>query len=650
MKASWFGRKRPAIYGSNSFEVARYLVIEAIKIEKGLLAMDLLLDEQFQQAEVLLKESSSPFHKVALGFCYLIQCSSELSKTDVRQTLKFLADTQEVSSKDAFEAQRTVLKTSSFSPGAEYELVTIKCLLMEGLLLFLSEHKSDVTTAIRKIRRASQILKGLYENIQSSPMTNSEELYQGTGLELVQSYRRCWIERMSRFVNEDELVLEARTRYPQQTIDEYIVSGVQCCLGILNLVLTSIPKSLKKALGVQDLFVAPDHENILWNTVCKFTNSHGSLSAIALGLSYESRTSISDFEIIDAQSVVRFMKARFNNENQKRHDLHEILARKRRNFTNGRIWTFLWARVVAPHDRSDSLKLLNYSQGSMSLSLWKLPIVSNMCIFEMALLHLTDLNFEGATQGALYLLDSCPWSQQFWLFFAGACELELYRLYRFNDSERAAIHTAAAVTYWGRIEKVEQRKFAARVLPFDQYAARRAAAVLRRAENIKCSIVDSVGVSPIYEILYLWNCFQYMELAKVEHCIHYLDYSTRAAESFEDRTMRVFIGAILHRMNRELDTALAELEALLPDVISPVTGALSHSPPPAPVIYKKLKVDWIGPAILLERAVLEWTRNRNTTDAYRWISLAQSWGSDYDLSTHIFMKLASAKVSLDNSI
>ena len=122
--------------------------------------------------------------------------------------------------------------------------------------------------------------------------------------------------------------------------------------------------------------------------------------------------------------------------------------------------------------------------------------------------------------------DLNSWSHSLYLFAAASAEVELYRKYRISDPKRAAGYKVKAEELFRRAPGLAgKKKFLAKQLPFDTYVSRKVEKWELRAKEWKMELVDVIGVSPLEEMIYLWNGYKRMGAMDLETSLHNLKWS-----------------------------------------------------------------------------------------------------------------------------
>lgn len=505
-----------------------------------------------------------------------------------------------------------------------------------------------------------------------------------------------------------------------QTMDQFIESGVYCMFGLLQLVISVIPPAVGKVLSVVG-FKGSKEEGLakLWAAV-DAPNVHGAIALLALLQYFDGPTQFSDIALPNNEtngaasnssrgtsvlsgdmSETSELTSDLNNNGdttasstnnndsshltvgsdplkpfptgaskiykqeeealEAKRKLKEALATIRQRYTRGALWQLQEGRMVgATGDLARSVEIMDdTSNGPIEIKQ-----VEGLMLYDKTMSMIVLHRFEESADNFLRLIDLNSWSHALYMYLAGSCYVEIYRINKESNPEKAAQAKKKANEC---IEKVPQmlgkRKVMARAMPFDIFVQRRVKLWKQISIQKKLDLIDSIGTSPIFEIIYIWNGFPKMPLDKLEVAMKYVGFSGKPGtlfastnhpcleESSDDFTTRMLLhGTILRCLGKFNDAVdLIETHGLPKIWTETPHKGYTKSGLPKVQYHKHLREPWAGPSLIYERGVLEWKMHgmQNIDSTRDYIDLAFNWDEDYELSTRIGFKIKSTKDKLD---
>lgn len=165
------------------------------------------------------------------------------------------------------------------------------------------------------------------------------------------------------------------------------------------------------------------------------------------------------------------------------------------------------------------------------------------------------------------------WSHCLYTYIIACCQIELYRDARAskNVTEAAKWKEIATASLEDAPAHAGKKKFMSKQLPFDSFVVRKITKWQERAKAWSCDIIDAVGISPIEEIIYLWNGTKRMPPQQLEQSLQRLELSQatfpeKVEDNLDERGMRTLLTATVTRNQGKFTEAKAIIEE----------GILSH--------------------------------------------------------------------------
>ncbi|CAN6675005.1 IML2-like protein SCY_3392 [Trichomonascus vanleenenianus] len=578
----------PQLSRQGSQESIIAVLNDAIALEHGLRAMDLVMDDRPAQAEEVLKESrASTYSKLATGVVHFLEATIGFEADAIRQAVDSLYEAEQSSIKDRARAQKHQVKTSSYPPGTEYAITLAESHLMGAISLFLSESVIDSAKALYKLRKAYQVLDEVNKltkqhrrqalghggstasslalqmsqtslgsksskaadaqstrSSSGSSSTSSTKLEGGKVAETTKELYRARFHRVERSANHSTEVLIAKSEslYAEETVisssaghasvDEFIESGVDAMFGILQLVISIIPPTLGKVLSIVGF--RGDKEQgltMMWNAT-KYRNIHSSIALLALLQFYDGPTQFSDIELpeedpTEKPDTVEPRTQKTLKETKER--LKDTLMAAREHYPHGALWQLQEGRMVAAStgDLERAVEIMDdTSSGPIQMKQ-----VEGLMLFDKTIMIVILHGFERAAEHFIELIDLNTWSHALYMYLAGVCYVELYRQNKGGDKEEHYKQKAQEC-----LEKApslyKKKGFMAKSMPFDLFVLRKIGQWKETASKEDIHLVDAIGTSPIHEVIYLWNGFCRMPKDKLASSLEMLGYSGASGTPF----------------------------------------------------------------------------------------------------------------------
>ncbi|KIV78582.1 hypothetical protein PV11_06225 [Exophiala sideris] len=340
------------------------------------------------------------------------------------------------------------------------------------------------------------------------------------------------IERMNISHHTDQLHAEGVVRTPSATtpgtlsqeidpeifstsLDVFIHSGTNLMFGMLSLMISIIPPAFSRLLSI--IGFRGDRVRgirMLWQA-SKFPNINGGMASLILFGWYNGLIGfcdiISDANPADPDRVEGYPAQR----------LQGLLAQMRTRYPESRLWLVEEARMRASERRLDeALEILSRTGKS------QLRQIQALHMFEKSLCAMNAHRYQLCATSFIACVDLNAWSRGLYYYIAASAHLSLYRHDKSLAKEEAHKHAKAAEEYF-RIAptKVGKKKMMGRQLPFDGFVVRKIAKWDDRATRFNCSFVDAIGVSPLEEMILLWNGYKKMNESQMQESLRNLEWS-----------------------------------------------------------------------------------------------------------------------------
>lgn len=297
-------------------------------------------------------------------------------------------------------------------------------------------------------------------------------------------------------------------------VDLFIHTGTNLCYGLLLLILSMVPPAFSKLLYI--IGFKGDRARgikLLWQAT-KFDNINGAVAGLVLLGYYNGLLAYCDIVLEQKdgeEDTTAYPKQR----------CEELILTMKRRYPESKLWRLEEARAAAGNrDLDTAIQILNTNQNSIM----KQVLALNM--FERSLCSMDAHEYTLCSESFIKCTELNSWSHSLYIFAAAAAETEMYRRLRTSDPKRAAVFKTKAEELFRRAPGLAgKKKFMARQLPFDIYVSRKVQKWEERAKEWKLDLVDCIGVSPLEEMIYLWNGYKRMPAKDLEVSLHNLEWS-----------------------------------------------------------------------------------------------------------------------------
>ncbi|EDO14679.1 hypothetical protein Kpol_282p6 [Vanderwaltozyma polyspora DSM 70294] len=448
--------------------------------------------------------------------------------------------------------------------------------------------------------------------------------------------------------------------FSQATIDEFIHSGVNLCYGILQVVLSLLPSGIGAVLSVVGFHGSrEDGLRLVWRAT-KQRNIHGCIGLLGLMFYYDGpfQFTDADFDIPVPENELKKTKSSSTYEEGDLDGptllhpgkiLEDALLQSRALFPHSALWLLNEATMLSGQGRlRDSVKLMD----SIEADKIEMRQVKSLLIFNRALTLVHLHEYERAADDFLSLLDISSWSHSLYHYFAGSCYLEIYRMHQLGvrKSDRPEhFKQRATDLIFGAPNLLTRKSFNARPLPLDRFMLRKVDQFKATQKRLKLSDpLDAIATSPVHELQYFYNGYNRMGKQDLELAnIMLTEYHNPAIDAKEpnQEMIKDFLVSLTYR---RLDRAEEGCELLdrnvLPKIFTMVNGKVKY--------FKKTEDPWLYPSALYERSLFSWKLKHmdGLEESKEWLTRAQGYADDYELSTRVEMKIKAAIDRVDESL
>ena len=397
-------------------------------------------------------------------------------------------------------------------------------------------------------------------------------------------------------------------------IDVFIHSGANLCFGLLLIMIAMIPPAFGKLLFIIGFHGDKDRGiRMLWQA-SKFHNINGAMAGLIVLGYYNTFIGMSDVipdpdpTSIDQNSVEGYPKQR----------CEALLAEMRRRHPKSHLWLLEEARMQAANRHlSTAISILEKSTKS------PLKQVEALEMFEKSLDSMYMHDYALCAKSFIACVDLNNWSHSLYYYIAGAANVEMYRQHRASNPTEAAIYAKKATELLKLAPKhAGKKKFMARQLPFDIFVTRKVQKWESRARDWSVSFIDAVGVSPVEEMIFLWNGYKRMDTSQLEQSLSRLSWSENSNPQWkregsdEKAILSVLCGTTLRNLQRYEEGK----KTLRSGVLSYDKNELKGG----------LKDDWTAPAANYEMGVNCWMqrgearREGKEAEVKKWVKECES--------------------------
>lgn len=304
-------------------------------------------------------------------------------------------------------------------------------------------------------------------------------------------------------------------------VDIWVHSGTYLCYGVLLLLISLVPPVFSKVLHI--IGFKGDRERgirMLWQST-KFENVNGAVAGLVLLGYYNNLVGTCDIlpaSTAEGEDILGHPTKR----------CRALLDEMRLQYPASRLWRVEDGRMQAgARDLDGAIRTLELNADS------KVKQVTAMAMFEKALCQMYSHRYSDCAASFMNCKEMNNWSHCLYYLIAGGCYVCLYREARASDPTAAKEFKRKATEYIKKAPTVAGKKrFLAKPGPFDVFVMRKVQKWEERSKEWKCDLIDAIGVSPIEEMIYLWNGTRKMHTSGLQKSLQALAWSQT---SYPDR-------------------------------------------------------------------------------------------------------------------
>ena len=564
-----------------------------------------LLDDDIQEADRILNQQDSTYHCLGRGISSFIASMLGVEKELLKDASEVLQTAENKAWEDMKRAQRepTAFRSKLYPPGTEYLLCFAVAQLTGAITAVLSGSVTEAVRGFYKLRKAYLTLDGIME-AESRYFREREAVQKGS--------RASWADLASRPTTRDmdvtpaasdrvstsssqdisreklpsietdnmplenhdnelgNLVLAPVSPLPPTPVsvqsqlfdddpaslgltshtDIFIHSGTRLCYGILLVVFSMIENPLFSKILYIVGFKGDRKRGTqyLWQA-SRFTNFNSVIAGIALLGYYNSLVAFCDILPTDSgaeDDLAGYPRAR----------CQALLRDMRERYPESKLWKLEDARMEG-HNKNlkAALQILIANSGS------KMKQIATINMFETSLTAMFVHDYELCAECWIKCAELSKWSPTLYAYFSGASYLELYRTLRQSDPAAAELYKVKATEYFRKGPPLAGRqKVMSKHLPFDVYIVRKVKKWEERSCSWNVDLVDAIGVSPLAEMIYLWNGLKKSNEEQLQKTLDILQWNRtsepeRHEADLDERATQALLHAAVLRNMKKFDSA-----------------------------------------------------------------------------------------------
>ncbi|KAI5819746.1 hypothetical protein BZA77DRAFT_142537 [Pyronema omphalodes] len=616
--------------------------------------MDLLMDDAVADAEKSLENGQSSFHKLAGGVIAFLSATLGFEADIMKEASDRLADAEASAERDRKRAIKENHQTGRLPPGIEYALCNAEAQLMSAVVGLLSESVAETLKSFYRLRTAYKTLEGIHNTLESLDFkidyrahsnrnTPEGSIHEADKPPKSSASSISVKTAKSAQSNAEDKPLEmsmgnlslkrssTKTRMSRDEVEIFTASGCSLCFGVLMLLLGMVPPSLGRVMSIVG-FKGDRRRGLsmLWDA-SQAENVHGAIATLIILNYYGNALQTCDIVAADNEEG-----------GYPQQKCHDALVKIRQKYPNSALWKLEEARMEAVAGRLEA-----------AVEILERPVKTEMRQVEALMLFEKSINsmflhrYQEVADGFLKLTTLNKWSHGLYTYFAASCYVELYRQHKDTSPSAAQNYATQAEalllkvpTYMGR------KRFMAQGLPLEIFSDRKVKKWQARATAKGVRLVDGVGVSPIEEMIYIWNGYKRQPPEALEASLQAIKYGEDEVnkDAPDEKAIRWVLESVIMRRKGEISKA----KELLTMVIDKQT--------PAQAMFDM----WMAPAANYELAVCHWKSLPEIspyTSSYKeelekiktYLTKASGF-SQYELDTRIGLKIQTAMDTVNHAM
>ncbi|KAI5788151.1 hypothetical protein FPQ18DRAFT_392455 [Pyronema domesticum] len=617
--------------------------------------MDLLMDDAVADAEKSLENGQSSFHKLAGGVIAFLSATLGFEADIMKEASDRLADAEASAERDRKRAVKENHQTGRLPPGIEYALCNAEAQLMSAVVGLLSESVAETLKSFYRLRTAYKTLEGIHNSLEAldfkidygahsdrnTPEGSIHDESEKTPGSSSSSISVKTAKSAQSTSNDKPLEMSmgnlslkrssTKTRMSRDEVEIFTASGCSLCFGVLLLLLGMVPPSLGRVMSIVG-FKGDRRRGLsmLWDA-SKAENVHGAIATLIILNYYGNALQTCDIVAADNEEG-----------GYPQQKCHDALVKIRQKYPNSALWKLEEARMEAVAGRLEA-----------AVETLERPVKTEMRQVEALMLFEKSINsmflhrYQAVADGFLKLTTLNKWSHGLYTYFAASCYVELYRQHKDTSPSVALTYATQAEslllkvpTYMGR------KRFMAQGLPLEIFSDRKVKKWQARATAKGVRLVDGVGVSPIEEMIYIWNGYKRQSPEALEQSLMAIKYGDEEVEkdTADEKAIRWLLESVVMRRKGELQKA----KELLVMVVE------KQTPAQAPFDM------WMAPAAHYELAVCHWktlpefspydpSYKEELEKIKNYLTKASGF-SQYELDTRIGLKIQTALDTVNHAM